>query len=381
MVDRHMTPPHDHDHAGHAANGSTGASGARPPKQEQRPASDRIDEVTPGVLRMQLPIDMPGLGHVNCYVLEDERGVALVDPGLPGPASYAALKARLAQAGVPVARVHTVIVTHSHPDHYGGAGRLRHETGADIVTHSRFRMMWDPTEPPDVDVEDMAEYAELARKFEARMPWDPPPWGGPGVPIPWKRRVAMSVARRFPSLVKLPTPSVRLDDASTITLAGREWVAIHTPGHTDDHLCLFDPTEGVMLSGDHVLPTITPHIGGHVRDLDPLARFFESLDKVAEYGPQVRQVLPAHGEPFTDLAGRARAIHDHHVDRLDVVRRAANEFGRPARVPEFSTHLFSPRAQGSMADSETFAHLEHLRRTGEAIRVEEPDGYRYVLAG
>jgi glyoxylase-like metal-dependent hydrolase (beta-lactamase superfamily II) len=68
------------------------------------------------------PIDLPGLGHVNCYVLEDERGVAVVDPGLPGPKTFKALTERLASAGIPMRRVHTVVVTHSHPDHYGGAG-------------------------------------------------------------------------------------------------------------------------------------------------------------------------------------------------------------------------------------------------------------------
>ena len=59
-----------------------------------------------------------------------------------------------------------------------------------------------------------------------------------------------------------PVPSVRLDEAETIPLGGREWVAVHTPGHTPDHLCLYDPDGGVLLSGDHVLPTITPHISG-----------------------------------------------------------------------------------------------------------------------
>ena len=74
------------------------------------------------MLRMQLPIDMPGLGHVNCYVLEDERGVAVVDPGLPGPRVVRdARRARSTAAGVPLQRVHTVVVTHSHPDHFGGA--------------------------------------------------------------------------------------------------------------------------------------------------------------------------------------------------------------------------------------------------------------------
>lgn len=55
----------------------------RPLKQEQLPASDEILEIAPGVLRAQLPISIPGLGHVNMYILEDERGVTLVDPGLP----------------------------------------------------------------------------------------------------------------------------------------------------------------------------------------------------------------------------------------------------------------------------------------------------------
>lgn len=96
-------------------------------KQEQVPATAEITEVAPNILRTQLPIDMPGLGHVNMYVLEDSRGVAVVDPGLPGKATWQAINNRLAEIGVPLRRVHSIIVTHSHPDHFGGAGRLRAE--------------------------------------------------------------------------------------------------------------------------------------------------------------------------------------------------------------------------------------------------------------
>ena len=92
-----------------------------------------------------------------------------------------------------------------------------------------------------------------------------------------------------------------------------------------------------MLSGDHVLPTITPHIGGLNPNGDPLLAFFESLDKVAAYGPDVSVVLPAHGHPFDDLAGRAKAIQEHHVERLDTLRHAAEELGRPAKVQELSS--------------------------------------------
>ena len=56
----------------------------RHPKQEQEPASEEVTEVAPDVIRTQLPVNLPGLGHVNCYVIEDKQGIAVVDPGLPG---------------------------------------------------------------------------------------------------------------------------------------------------------------------------------------------------------------------------------------------------------------------------------------------------------
>ena len=48
-------------------------------RQEALPASETIDEVAAGVLRMQLPVSLPGLKHVNCYGFVDRRGLAIVD--------------------------------------------------------------------------------------------------------------------------------------------------------------------------------------------------------------------------------------------------------------------------------------------------------------
>ncbi len=50
-------------------------------REEQEEASVEVTEVADRVLRLQLPINMPGLRHVNCYALVDDDGVALVDPG------------------------------------------------------------------------------------------------------------------------------------------------------------------------------------------------------------------------------------------------------------------------------------------------------------
>jgi glyoxylase-like metal-dependent hydrolase (beta-lactamase superfamily II) len=140
---------------------------------------------------------------------------------------------------------------------------------------------------------------------------------------------------------------------------------VHTPGHTPDHFCLHDPEGGLFIAGDHVLPTITPHISGISTSEDPLLSFFYSLDRVAELRG-VQQVLPAHGHPFSDLAARTQAIKQHHYERLDRIHQISRDFGRPASVAEFSRQLFRPRSWGSMAESETFAHLEHLRHAGQA---------------
>lgn len=130
---------------------------------------------------------------------------------------------------------------------------------------------------------------------------------------------------------------------------------MHTPGHSHDHLCLFDPENGVVFTGDHVLPSITPHIGGLVSD-DALALFVSPLRMMDI--PEVSIALPAHGHPFTDLSGRAEHIIEHHDGRLDVIRQATTEL--PAgTVNDFMKVLFRERSWGGMAESETYAHLEH----------------------
>ncbi len=398
---------------------TTGAD--KPRKQEQEPASNEITEVAPGILRMQLPISLPGLGHVNCYALEDANGVAVVDPGLPGEQSWRALVQRLTAAGFPVRRVHTAVVTHSHPDHYGGGHRLREEGGARILTHRSFRNWWDfagdeamadtddgpsnsdgssnpmgpgdghrPDGVGDLELDPVAVIETADQPGTEPTPPEPAPASRAGAMLrlhaPWARRPSSSevvrlratlVERGSSPLLRPPVPDRRVDHGERVVLAGREWLAVHTPGHTPDHLCLFDPTEGVVLSGDHVLPTITPHIAGIAAGVDPLQRFFTSLDLMVTL-EGVTVALPAHGHPFADLAGRAEAIKTHHRERLDRLRRVLADVG-PASVEELSHHLFPERSWGPMAESETYAHLEHLRLAGALGRADDAGLLTYTL--
>jgi glyoxylase-like metal-dependent hydrolase (beta-lactamase superfamily II) len=386
------------------------AKPARPPKQEQEAPSEEVTEVAPGVLRMQLPIWMPGLGHVNMYGLVDDRGLAVVDPGLPGPQSWRALKARLKTAGFGVHDVHTVIVTHSHPDHFGGAGRVAREAGAELVTHHSFST-WTVKGPspqraisesearraeleaaavaqsldrlpeelptiaeaapddPDVVHDDTEEREATAMKWGMVTPWGTK---NPGPPL--KRRIMIRAMRL---LFTPPEPTKRVHHGDYVRLAGREWLAVHTPGHTVDHLCLFDQEHGVLLCGDHVLPTITPHVSG-VRKADSLKSYLATLDLVAGL-EGVQLGLPAHGHPFTDVPGRVKSIKEHHEERMEMLRTASLALG-PATVSALSHEVFPKRHWGVMAESETFAHLEHLVHDGQAERWEEGDRLLYHVA-
>ena len=352
-------------------------------KQEQEPASSEVTEVAPGVLRLQLPVSMPGLGHVNCYALVDSDGAALVDPGLPGEESWSALVDRLEQAGIPLRRVHTTVVTHSHPDHYGGSHQLREETGAELLTHAAFTSSPAADDAnADIDLELLELDTEaLVDLWKAKLAdRGSTPWGTRREPPPdeaIRLFIQSNVEGQVPRF-RVPEPTIRVADSDPVRLAGRDWFAVHTPGHTVDHLCLWDPTEGVLLSGDHVLPTITPHIAGSTDLDDPLAAFFDSLARVGAF-EGVKVCLPAHGHPFTDLRGRTDSIRRHHIERLDILRAAATELG-DAPVEAYMKELFSERAWGDMAASETFAHLEHLRVIGQADSSRDHDGLlRYGL--
>jgi glyoxylase-like metal-dependent hydrolase (beta-lactamase superfamily II) len=355
----------------------------RIPKQEQEEASPEITEVARGILRLQLPTNFTGLGHVNTYAIEDGRGVTLVDPGLPSQESWDALLDRLKAAGIPLARVHTAYVTHSHPDHFGGAHRLVEAAGSDVLTSTMFRRWSDVLDLEETPLEprNPADEGEAVTLLAAEEDLDPAALAELEISLPgfrnFRQRLRNAIEEgRLDELdwMRVPRPTIAVDDQEVVRLGDRDWVAVTTPGHTHDHLCMWSPEDGVLLSGDHVLPTITPHIGGFMGG-DPLAAYLANLDKVAAL-EGITQVLPAHGHPFADLAGRCEAIKDHHATRLAQLVDASDELGWAA-VTRWSEILFSPRSRGPMADSETHAHLEHLRLSGRAERREVDEVTEY----
>ena len=122
----------------------------------------------------------------------------------------------------------------------------------------------------------------------------------------------------------------------------------------------------MLLTGDHVLPRITPHIGlPPGSEGDPLGDYQASLRTLARYHPA--EVLPAHEYRFADLGARIEALLSHHRTRLAEIEHAV------AADPGLSTWAVSEALTWSRgweqtrggarqsAVSETWAHLVHLQ--------------------
>lgn len=359
----------------------TDASNSATSKTEQRRPDEQAEEVAPGILRVMLPIDLPGLGHVNCYVLEDERGLALVDPGLADGVTHRALTDRLSEFGLDIARVHTVVVTHSHFDHYGGIARLQMLDTVlpiEVIGHSGFGSSWRAAYAEVLHNEDSSSLTERTNDEVAALAEQlvrPTPWGRPTDPFPSELLITWADGIDVVDVLRPPDVTREVVDGDIISLGRLDWVVLHTPGHADDHLCLWNEESGVLFSGDHVLPTITPHISGLSDHDDPLHVFFESLERI-EALENSTIVLPAHGDPFNDAVGRSRSIRDHHVGRLDRLRDIGAQIGAQP-VEAYMKMLFRERSWGNLAVSETYAHLEWLRLHGSARRTEISGELRY----
>src|SRR5437773_2238043 len=83
--------------------------------------------VAPGIARLTFPLPTPPR-HVHCYLLETRDGLVLVDTGLGLPDLAERWQELLTGLGRPIA---SIVITHFHPDHVGGAADAAEATGAD----------------------------------------------------------------------------------------------------------------------------------------------------------------------------------------------------------------------------------------------------------
>ena len=230
------------------------------------------------------------------YLLLDTAGrVHVVDPGWSSETNWTVLVETLTRAGRSLADVTTIVATHLHPDHLGMAGRLRTATGAQLVMHA--------VEQSAVATEGSTSQSPETTAARLR-----------GWQIPEERLSEFDWASMQGPAEQRPTADVTVVDGDRLLVPGFDLEVIWTPGHTSGHLCLVDVGRNMILTGDHLIPTIHACLGlGAPSETNPLADYVASLEKLAVYGQC--EVLPGHGYRFLGLTERSGQSREHHLRR------------------------------------------------------------------
>lgn len=325
-----------------------------------------VEQVRPGLWSIPVPIPDNPLRYMLAYAFELPDGVALVDAGWDTPQAWDALNQGLAVTGHAVTDVKAVLVTHIHPDHYGLAGRVREVSGAWIGMHEL-----EAATIPD-------QYGDAAEQMiERNRQW----FDRCGAPEEEARAFAEASAE---ILTHISTqPDRLLTDGERLQLPGWSLEAVWTPGHTPGHLCFYERDQELLLSGDHVLPRISPNISSHpMQGPNPLGDFLQSLDRLLPLSEQ--EVLPAHEYRFHGLAERVDELRAHHQARLDEVFKLLREH-ESLSTWEVTERLTWSRSWGEFAIlmrqaavGETRAHLVFLESLGLINRIETESEERWT---
>ena len=324
-------------------------------------------EVRSGLFQLKVPIPNNPLGWVLPYLVPGDDGYTLIDSGWNTPDAFDALEEELRAAGVTFDRIKRLIVTHVHPDHYGLAGRIKEACGAEVIMHQREQDFI------------RSRYREPEQLLERMAAW----LIENGVPRDEMQDLQQSSmpARSF---VVPAEPDSVLWGGETLDFGLFKFEVYWTPGHSPGHLCFYEREKRIILTGDHVLPTITPNVSLHPQQMgNPLGDYLASLRRLEPL--EVDDVLPAHEYAFTDLQGRLAEIVHHHELRLDEMLGIIGDGGATAYEVAagvvWTTGTFDTFSHWMRraAISETLAHLEYAVQEGRLRLTRENGVARYEL--
>jgi glyoxylase-like metal-dependent hydrolase (beta-lactamase superfamily II) len=211
-------------------------------------------------------IPLPGspLGTVNAYLVSSRGGLRLVDCGWNTPEAYDALVQQLDSLGAGIGDIADIVVTHIHPDHFGLAARLAEESGARVAMH-RLEALYLG-----------ARYEHTRTLVEEMNAW----LRINGVQPPELEEMAEGSLQML-RWVGTRHPDVLVEGGEVLDWGTYRFEVVWTPGHSAGLICLHDHTARLLISSDHVLPRISPHVGLHAQSFgNPLGDYLSSLQLV-----------------------------------------------------------------------------------------------------
>ena len=323
------------------------ASPGGPAKKRRTPRlkEGELVAIEPGVYGLRLP-NFSVLDHVNIWLLRGETGWIIVDTGAatePVRAIWRQVLADLPETD----EVEAIVVTHIHDDHFGNAGWLQEQTGAEVwMSELEWGFVQEARERSPQAMEEVW-YAFFGRAGLTREE----------VRDEGLHRLDYLDARPLPEEVK------PLVDGQSLEAAGRDWtVAIHA-GHTAAHAMLVDSLGRLLLAADHGLKDYPIGLGPNPSDLehDPVPGYRAALDVVADQREETL-ILCGHGQPWRGVDGVVQAARRRLTSRHESARsffaldqaRPALQWCQPLIERASSSH------QKYLIYADVLGHLNHL---------------------
>ena len=303
-----------------------------------------------GVIPLPLPFESPS--WVNAYVIRSSTGTVLLDCGVDWEPGLTRLLDGLAVLEIEPSSIHTLVVTHLHPDHVGMAPKVISLTGARLTMHRSAlenHHRYNDTPASRLWLESFGVLAG----------------------VPTEQLGPFSALDRADWMPFIGAPDDLVDDGDHLDLGdGRYLEVLHTPGHEHSHICLVDSKTGILFAGDHVLPRITPVIMWDHTEIDVLGLYLDSVRRITAAGFGL--TYPAHGGVVERGSQRAEQIELHHERRLEGMLEVVSLAPTTAwdvMIESFRPHL-NPGEQ-RLALRETVSHLEHLRKRARITSFDE----------
>lgn len=302
------------------ANSGTSTSANIPDRSEWK--TGLSIELEPLVRRVLAPNASPfTFTGTQTYLVGYGADVAVIDPGpsdtgAPGHADTNGsghVDAILAAIGSQ--RVVAIMCTHTHRDHSPAARPLQLATGAPIIGCAPLALA---DNGPRADSEFDPHYAPI--------------------------RI--------------------LKDGEQLTGDGWTIEAVHTPGHTSNHLCYSLVESGALFTGDHIMGWSTSVVSPPDGDM---AAYMASLQKLYERS-QDKVYYPAHGPAVTNPHQLVRGMIGHRRQREAQILRLLGD--APHAIPAMVTAMYKgldPRLNGAAGRS-VLAHLIDLERQGRVVQ-------------
>lgn len=220
---------------------------------------------------------MEGLRGGNVYLLVSNKDLTLVDSGLAVDVDR--IVAQLQGAGYALSELHSIVLTHAHGDHMGGAVELARRSGAQVLAHQ--------DEVPYIEQTKSLPTSSVAQRLLN--------WLGDRI-----------VFRLSPCKVN------RLIEDGDVIEALDGTQVIHTPGHTPGSLCLYQPERRILFCGDTLFNAnpITGRPGLRLPIRLVTMDNAKARDSVVKLSTMAIEVLCCgHGEPIMDRTGeKMRAL-------------------------------------------------------------------------